>query len=711
MSGPIALRALFALALVPLATGRLIVTYQDALMTHLPAKSATVERIRAGEIPFVNPYASCGQPLLGNPNFATFFPDTLLFLVLPLPAAFGLHFALAAALGFIGARRWARASGFPRGAAEAAGFAFVFSGVFVSAWRFYNSGMALAVAPWVMAAVAKLTRRAEAGDRRTVRRAAAELGLWGGLEVLAGEPVVALLTFVLAGARVAWWLFLPVPGKRLGALSFASGLALAALLAAPQIATTAQMFEGSRRSQTPYLFAVATYNSTHPARLLEQAVPFPFGRPDLVGAGGFREHRFFDNHAPYLWSLHLGWVPLALLLLFGRSSPRGEGFWLGAAGVSFLLSLGQHLPGAKRLYPFLSLDGRLRFPVKWWYVVGLCLVPLLAGAVRRWEEGSSPSRHSRYTLPAFVAAALAVAATRQVDGAAFAALLASGAALVAILAPVRSGGGRDARLPAWCVAGSLFVAHLPFFLAVLDRPPGPPPLRVAGRVFERLSVEAHPPAGSPPTSERTTREFFRRARPELWALTGALSGIAYAFDYDPDGSYADHDRIVRKALDAMAWPERAAGLRSAGASHVVTSETLPPPYREMSVLNRAHGVRLYALDGPAPSLRMREATGRTRAVEETADRLVADVEAPAAGVVIWSRSYFPAWRAWVDGAPSRTVVADRHLVGVPVPAGSHRVHVRWSAAPLAVGAGLFAAGLAGALLLLSPGRAAAASRG
>ena len=38
--GPIALRALFAVVLAPLAAGLVVVTYQDAVMTHLPARMA-----------------------------------------------------------------------------------------------------------------------------------------------------------------------------------------------------------------------------------------------------------------------------------------------------------------------------------------------------------------------------------------------------------------------------------------------------------------------------------------------------------------------------------------------------------------------------------------------------------------------------------------------------------------------------------------------
>ncbi len=114
------LRVLFALALLPLATGTLVVTYHDAVLTHWPARAVIQAQLREGTFPFVHPGASFGQPLAGNPNFGVFFPDTLLLLVLPLPVAFGLRFALALVLGFVGARRWARAEGNSREAAETA---------------------------------------------------------------------------------------------------------------------------------------------------------------------------------------------------------------------------------------------------------------------------------------------------------------------------------------------------------------------------------------------------------------------------------------------------------------------------------------------------------------------------------------------------------------------------------------------------------------
>ena len=682
----VVLRAVFGLALLPLVTGVLIVTYQDASMTHLPGKWATVEMVRAGVFPFLQPYASFGQPLAGNPNFGTFFPDTLLFLVLPLSVAFGAHFALAAVLGFIGARRWARAEGLAAAPAEVAAFAFVLSGVFVSTWKFYNSGMALAIAPWVLASAARLARA------DSPKRGALGLGLAGALEILAGEPVIALLAFLLAAGRVVAVSTRGFVRPRLGGL--AGGFLLAGLLSAPQLLLTWQIFHGSSREQRPFPFVTATGTSVHPILALEQVMPFPFGRPDLTGPAGFTGHAWFDNHSPYLWTLHLGWASLALLLLFGRPRMGPERGFYAVAVLAAILSFGKYLPLAKKIYPLLSLDGRIRFPVKWWYVVALCLVPMVGGAAERWHRGERANRGSVEAVSAMLVAFIAVAIAHGAGtGLAWAGVAASAAAVMAMLLRRRA----SLDLLAMAIALPLALGHLPLLLAVLDRPFPPPPRLTGGRVYERIrDADAHP-LGAPVPPEATTREVFRRVAPELWAVTGGLSGVGYAFDRDPDGSYSDGDRAVRKQLEDASWEERADPLRRSGVRYVVTDDALAAPYREAAVLSERHQVRLYALDDTAPAVRFEG--GRIVSFEEGPARLTASVEAETGGTLVWSRSYFRAWRASVDGRPVEPVLTDGHLVGIPVSAGAHHVEVRWSRAPLIVGAGLCAVGVIAALQL------------
>jgi hypothetical protein len=455
---------------------------------------------------------------------------------------------------------------------------------------------------------------------------------------------------------------------------------------------TAQIYRDSSRDQRPFPFVTATGTSIHPLRFVEQAVPFPFGRPDLAGPGGFVGHEFHDNHAPYLWTLHVGLATLGLLLLHGRARRGPERLWYAVGGAAIVLSFGRYLPLAKKLYPLLSLDGRVRFPVKWWYVVALCLVPLAASAAARWLGGERTSRAGRTAVACLVLAGVAAASWLGADGFGWATVL-GGAAALALLASARVRG------PGWLAAAlalPLVVAALPLLLAVLDRPLPDPPA-VTGRIFERVRVDSHALPGSIPPPERTTREVMRRIAPELWAISGALAGAPYAFDRDPDGSYTDPDREVRKALDDLPWPERAPLLRRSGVAHVVSDEALPAPYREVRVLSARHDVRLFALDGAAPPVRL--SGGRIAAVRERSAALRVDVETPAPGLLVWSRSHFGAWRATVDGTAVEVALAEGHLVGVPVPAGAHVVEVVWPHGALRAGAVLFSAGALLAALL------------
>jgi hypothetical protein len=733
------LRIAFGLALLPLVTGTLVVTYHDAVLTHWPARAVIQAQLREGVLPFVHPGASFGQPLAGNPNFGVFFPDTLLLLALPLPVAFGLRFALALVLAFVGARRWARAEGHSREAAEVAAWAFVLSGVFLSAWRFFNTGLALAIAPWVLAALARLLRRARNGDPRGARRAASELGLWAGLDVLGGEPVVVLLTAVVALVR-----FLSAPttsatpglSRRTVFALLTTAVLIAAAVAAPQIAATAQILPDSSRQRNPFPFVVATGTSTHPIRLLEQVIPFPHGRPDLQGPLGFNAHEKFDHHTPYLWTLHVGLPVLTMLLLFTQRRAPNEVGLVHLALVAATLAFGRYLPLSRELFPLLSLGGRIRFPVKWWYVVTLALVPLVAVATERWREGERPSRArllgaGLFLATAFVALVVHWPASILVQAGAAVSLVVA----LAVLASASRPDLRSSPALAASVALSLALSHAPLFLTFLDVPPAAPPRLASGRILANLHFDPHP-VGPATFPESPTRLLYRRAAAELWPLTGAQVGTGYAFDDDPDGAYSDDDREVRKRLEDLPWPDRAPELRLSGVTHVLSDEPLPEPFRELHILNAAEGVRLYGLGGATSSVRFatrilrdprlegiltahrdpafdpandaallgptgeegQRTPGAPQVLLETAGRLVARVDAPGPGLLVWPRTFFSAWSATVDDVPAKPIRVDGHLVGVSVPAGHHEIQVYWSAGPVLAGLILSGLGLAAAKL-------------
>src|SRR5881396_2331083 len=128
----LAVAVLFALPLLPEILGTRRLVFRDAQITHWPWRRVAMESLASGRVPFVNPSASGGQPLLANPNAVLLYPTLLLEKVLSLASAFNLHYLLHVLWAFLGARALARRLGQAPGAAFFAGIAFAFSGIVMS---------------------------------------------------------------------------------------------------------------------------------------------------------------------------------------------------------------------------------------------------------------------------------------------------------------------------------------------------------------------------------------------------------------------------------------------------------------------------------------------------------------------------------------------------------------------------------------------------
>lgn len=94
------------------------------------------------------------------------------------------------------------------------------------------------------------------------------------------------------------------------------------------------------------------------------------------------------------------------------------------------------------------------------------------------------------------------------------------------------------------------------------------------------------------------------------------------------------------------------------------------------------------LEEPPPS--MRQPSDGARASEATVmeyglDRMRVRTATSTPGLLMLSEVYYPAWRAYVDGAPARIYVADHTLRAVPVPVGTHEVELRYESVTLVAG--------------------------
>ncbi len=201
----LAVAVLFALPLLPEILGTRRLVFRDAQITHWPWRRVAMRSLASGRVPFVNASASGGQPLLANPNAVLLYPTLLLEKVLSPASAFNLHYLLHVLWAFFGARTLARRLNLAPGPALLCAVTFAFSGIMMSfGSAFANSAAAAAWLPWCAAAALDLVR---AADRRAAARAAIAAGLAFGLQLLAGEPVLSLLSLLFAAFLAAGEIF------------------------------------------------------------------------------------------------------------------------------------------------------------------------------------------------------------------------------------------------------------------------------------------------------------------------------------------------------------------------------------------------------------------------------------------------------------------------------------------------------------------------
>jgi hypothetical protein len=394
-----------AVVLLPVILGQRAFFLRDVFSVHLEMRWALAEGLAEGALPLVDPYRGGGQPLAGNPNAVALYPTALAHLALPFFAAFNLHLWLHLLLAPFGLYWLARELGLERRAAWVAGVAWGTSGFVISQLAFFNLLAGVVLAPALAAAAVRAARRRREG--LPAGRALAATALLWALELLAGDPQTA----AAAGVAAAALALAELPWRRGGAaaagarpdgpaaprsrdrLATAALLAVAVaagtLLALPQLVQLLAILPASGRA-AGFDAAMRGAGSLDPRQLLGWLLPFPFGRPDLVGPGGFWGHRFHQGSWPFYFTLYPGLAALALAAGAGRAwrlpgaaGRAGRRGWaLIAAGAFF--ALGAFNPLAAALLALPGLDAT-RYPLKWW-LWGAMGLALLAGA--GWSRAS-----------------------------------------------------------------------------------------------------------------------------------------------------------------------------------------------------------------------------------------------------------------------------------------------------------------------------------
>ena len=334
--------------------------YRDVYNYTFPSARFIHDMCRQGFLPYWNPYLNYGQPVLANPNLLFFYPFTLLIVLLPIDAAFTLHFLVHFALAGIGvyvlARRWGQSCL----AAFFAAIVFMFSGPVLSLGDLYNESACAAWIPWALLA----TDRALESPRL---RRWIPLVIIFSFQWLAGEPLTMLSTFCLCFAfafyrRGVWAKLWCKPNFRILVIFGLVGAGMM-LLCAAQLLPGSDLLSQSRRGVQGLRFRETSNWAVNPFSLPQMIVPDFFGSGINAPSGWV--WLMSDSNLPYFLTVFIGFVPIFCALAgWALGRDRRRNFVAGSAVGFLLLSFGHFTPVfalAYLLFPPLTV---VRYPVK-----------------------------------------------------------------------------------------------------------------------------------------------------------------------------------------------------------------------------------------------------------------------------------------------------------------------------------------------------------
>lgn len=661
-----------------------------------------------GEVPFWNPLSHGGVPFLAQWGTMPLYPGALLYLLLPLPWSLNLFCLAHLWLGGWGMHALARRQGAAGFAAALAGVVFTFNGLAQACLIWPNYTVALGWMPWAVL----LAERAVLESGRFVPAAA----LVFALQLLAGAPELAGMTWLaaigLAGVAPqpgSAAIQAPVRGllaRRLGRLALTSCLALG--LCAAQLLPFFDLLAQSQRATAagPEKWALPVWGW---ANLL---APLFRCEPTIQGT-------WFQPGQQFFGSLYLGAgvLTLAGAALTRDRTPRA---WclLGLALLGYVLAVGEASPLHRAWGAVLPGWAAARYPVKFILLTAFAAPLLAALALTQLRRVARPvAALARLAMPGVLVlgGVLAWSAATETGATRGPAMVTNTLTRLALLAPfglgcaawLRAGRWRHPGLGGLLALVALVVdyrLHLPYLtptlpaglLQALPQTPAGLPRSGAGRVFITPAAEAallH-------SRVADFQQDFTGKRLALWSNLNLLEGVAKvngAATLRPR-PWAELEAALYAATNAPALPL----LDFLGVTHhsapgnptewVRRDTAMPMVTAGQRPVFRAGAATLAAVlaadfDPRREVVLPRELAGRVtapntgsarvQALSLRANRIEFEVRATEPALAVVAQTWHPNWRARVGGAAVAVWRANHAFQAVAVPAGVHRVELRY----------------------------------
>ncbi len=729
--------------------------FRDLSFFSAPLLVEVAQQWRSGHFPAWNPHLAGGAPLAANPNAGVFLPDSLLV------AIFGgwlegvkillLARLLLMPLAAYAAMRAVRIG--PTGAWLTAAAVSLSGPVGTTLSSFPPHLFGAIVFLPMAAAGARLSEGPPGGN------VFAGAALLFALAILSGSPEIAVqvaILFVICSAAKPW-------PRNLGRAVLA--LMCGTLIAAPLLVPAAGLYPRTPRGLGWRLSTAPGFLSFSPARLVEFLWPGVLGDPAAAEPLTYWGGGISNGSTPYLLSVAVGLLPWALLPLALRR-PFGRRLAV-TAGLFMVLSFGGFLPGAGhllRLPPFTTL----RYPEKWQLGATLCLAALAGVGLDELRRGALRNiAVPRAIAWAALALSATLGATIVASPGSVLRAMRSTGLLESSFPPTAEVSVRRA-LAHEALFGVATAAALLAILWLSGRPrlaPAVPALLIGLLVTERLPrVVGSVPATSlawfraqrrvvaPVLLQQRDGRFYydHEATNEVdpfRAFTGTLFGLSYAGNTDVDQFSDARSRGLAETTQRLSFsdPRKVSLLRLADVRVVDTADPAAAGRPELELLGEGSGARrFYRLKDSAPARLFFRTAGvsdpgqalggmltETFPIDEVAavegeavapsapgrhavgalewlapDEFELDVETEHPAWLQLSVTFDPNWKLELDGNPISAAPSDLAFLGLPVPAGRHKLHGKYSDPRFLAGGAIAVVTLAG--LALSARRRSAA---
>lgn len=660
-----------------------------------------------GEIPLWNPLNNCGLPFMAQWNTMVFYPPSLIYLLLPMPWSLCLFCLLHLYFGGLGmyflARRWTK-SNF---AAAFGGIVFAFSGLSLHCLMWPNNIAALAWMPWILL----LAERGYAKGRWHLLPAI----LTGGIQFMAGAPEAFLFTWV---AVAGLWLAQAISDRANFVPRFARFVVIVfgvVLLSAVQLLPLLELVKASQRT--------ASYDTggwaMPPWGWANLIVPLFRTTPATTGTA-FQIGQAWTSS--YYFGIATVWLALFAIARVRTAQARGLAYLVF---ISLLLALGN----AAMIWPWLkahvSALGFMRYPIKLVFLMA-CPITLLATIglaeimrtpISEWRRVARIAGGIAGFLLAAIALICWLGRKFPLEYEDVSAALVSGITRGVLLLLLSAGLFLFRNLPANRVlpVGALWLAiilgdlltHTPWQNPTVPKSLLEPQLPQSADLRRDITPDkgrAMPSLTALQMFQHSSitnlSERYMASRLGLAHNLNLLEGIPkcdgfYSLYISPQQDlqyrlFRDENTFNKSIADSLGvalttspgklfeWTTRTNYLPiiSIGQAPVFS-----PVEKNVELMTadsfNPHAVVLLPLEAQQTITATGQALAKVTVDRYTPHDIQLKANAPGTALITISQTHYKPWKAYVDGAPAKLWRANHAFQAVEVPAGEHRVRLRY----------------------------------